>query len=173
MKEYFYFPEWTTILDTLLKDIPENEPFDLYELFKVNKPNIKYEMGFLFESEQTYRELSTVLVNVNLADRVDVKLIKLTEEGILLKKSGSWSKYQKRLRLYDLASSQRLYKDAYWLPLTIVGFIITTIVSVVTSTALKKDTMPQNTTIHLKVNLTLPDSTSVLQKDSTFYIHQK
>lgn len=173
MKEYFYFPEWTTILDTLLKDIPEKEPFDLFELSKNNPPKIKSEMDFIFESEQTYKELSTSLINLGFADRVNDKLIKLTEEGQLLKKSGSWSKYQKRLRLQDLASYQRLYRDANWLPLTIVGFVITTIVSVLMSIGLSKEVVPQNNTIQLKINLVLPDSTSVFQKGSTVYIHQK
>jgi len=173
MKEYFYFPEWTTILDTLLKDIPEKESFDLFELSKENKPKIKSELDFLFEAEETYRQLSKALIAANFADRVDSKLIKLTEEGQLLKKSGSWSKYQKRLRLQDLASYQRLYRDANWLPLTIIGFIITTIVSVLISIAFDKKEIPKNNTIELKINLVLPDSTSVLQKDSTVNIHSQ
>jgi len=171
MKEYFYFPEWTIILDTLLKTIPEKEPFDLFELSKENKPKIKYEMGFIFESEQTYKELSTVLVNIKLADRVNDKQIKLTDEGQLLKKSGSWSDYQKRLRLQDLASYQRLYRDANWLPLTILGFIITTVVSVLISVWLEKKEIPTNKTIQLKIDLVLPDSSVLLKKDSTLNIH--
>lgn len=160
MKEYFYFPEWTTILDTLLKDIPEKESFDLFELSKENIPEIKSDMGFIFESEQTYRELSTALINLGFADRINDKLIKLTEEGQILKKSGSWSKYQKRLRLQDLASYQRLYKDAHWLPLTITGFIVTTIVSVGLSRMFDKSEKPTNSTIHLKIELTSQSDSS-------------
>lgn len=170
--DIFYFPEWTDILNGLLKDIPEKEPFDLFELSKENKPIIKSEMDFIFESEETYRNLSKVLIATNLADRINEKQIKLTEEGQLLKKSGSWSKYQKRLRLQDIAVYKRLYRDANWLPLTILGFIVTTIVSVGLSILIDQKETPTNNTIQLKIDLVLPDS-SVLKYDSTLNTHSQ
>jgi hypothetical protein len=161
MKSIFYFPELTMLLDSLLKDIPEKDPFDLFEISLENKPIIKSEVDFLFENKETYTNLSKILIANNFAERVDENLIKLTEEGRFLKNDGSWSRYQKRQRLQGRASYWKLYRDANWLPLTIGGFFITTIVSVVLSTIIGRIETPTNTKIQLQIDMVLPtDSTS-------------
>ena len=151
-KYVFYNYEFTEILDFLLKYIPENKPFNLFELSQKHKPIIRSEFDFLFESKEMYSYISNLLITDNFVKKIDENLIKLTNKGLTLKNDGSWSKYQKRLKLQNSASYQKLYRDANWLSLTILGFIITTIVSVTLSLILEKPIKSKNT-IELKIHL--------------------
>lgn len=170
MKEYFYFPEWTIMLDLLLGQIPEKEPFNLFELSRIKKVKHKNEFtDYLFDNKESYINLARALVAANLADDVYTNQIKLTDEGRLLKIAGSWTKYQRRLRLKKNASYMRIYREANWLPITIIGFILTTVVSVTMSRVF--DTQKESR-IHLKIDLVLPSDTVLRSHsiDSTFVL---
>lgn len=157
MDYIFYFPEWTVIIDTLIKEIPEKDPFNLYELSKGKKIVHGNEFSdWLFDTKETYDNLTKALLLNHIFTPVGDNLVKLTEEGMLLKFEGSWRKYQDRLYLQKRASYWKTWRDANWLPITIIGFIITTFVSVTISILVDQKEKPTNNTIRLKIDLVPP-----------------
>jgi len=174
----FYDSQWTVIIDSLLKFIPESDPFNLRQL-SIGK-DIKLFDDFntwLYDNEDQYRYLTQALIINDIVVPSDNSYVKLTDKGRSLKFAGSWRQYQINLHNEKRASFWRTWKDANWLPLAALGFFITTIFSIVSpllvSLIQQGSEKRPNNTIQLKIDLVLPDSTVLLKYDSTLNIHSQ
>lgn len=174
MDKYFYSPEWTTILDSLLDKLPVDDEFNLFDITK--ELEIKYKntyTSWFSTSEKTYIDITNGLIANNLARLSSRSTVILTEEGKHLKELGSWLKYQNRLNLEKQATYWKTFRDAKWLQIAIIGYFLITIASLIINRGFE-ELFPKKPEVHqLKLDLVIPKDSAHLSVDTTFSLTPK
>lgn len=167
MDKYFYSPEWTTILNSLLDKLPVDDEFNLFDISKELKTEYKNTFTSWFStSEKTYIDITNGLIANNLARLSSRSAIILTEEGKQLKELGSWIEYQNLLNLKRRATYWRTFRDAKWLQIAFIGYFLVTLSTLLIERGFER-VFPKKPEIHqLKMDLVIPKDSVHISVDS-------
>jgi len=151
-KDVFFSKEWDDILNSLLKFLPSNLPFNLYDISK--KEKIHYE-NLLTDGasnvEQTYIDITNHLIYNDFARLSDFRNIILTDKGRQLLDYSSYKKFAQIERLRQEAEIRDLWVKKNWFWVEFLKVIISVVVGALLTLGIQyfvsdKETIPKQKT---------------------------
>lgn len=130
-KGVFHSREYDTILDSMIKYFPLNEPFNLYDISQ--KANLSYE-DFLTDgiskTKQTYIQITNLLIYNGFVELKDFENTILTDKGRQLVDYGNYKAYGDIIKRQLEAKKKDLWVKKNWYWIEFIKIILAALVGI-------------------------------------------